>query len=309
MARWGGAADDWVDLSTGINPRPYPLPAIPVRSWASLPTRTAMAALCDAARAAYGAGEAILPVAGAQAAIQMIPRACDFSPTCSSVPSPRARVLGPTYNEHAASFEAAGWRVDTVTDPEALARADVAVVVNPNNPDGRVLDRDVLRDLAGRVGLLIVDESFADPCPEVSLSGEARGNILVLRSFGKFYGLAGLRLGFALGSVDRIAALSSLAGPWPVSGPAIDVGVRALADRAWQMATTARLDGLAARAGWTLAGGSALFQLYETPDAEAAQRRLAGHRVWSRVFPYSERWIRLGLPDGPAAWDRLEAAF
>lgn len=148
------------------------------------------------------------------------------------------------------------------------------------------------------------------------MAADARGNIIVLRSFGKFYGLAGLRLGFVLGAGDRIGALATLAGPWPVSGPAIAVGAVALADRAWQEQTVARLrgdaarlDALAARAGWTLAGGSDLFRLYQTPDARSAQERLAAHRVWSRAFPYSDRWIRLGLPDGDMAWQRLAAAF
>lgn len=306
VSRWGGAPGDWLDLSTGINPRAYPVPVLPERAWTALPTKADLARLSEAAGAAYGTGSAVLPVAGAQAAIQMVPRL--------AAPG-LARVLGPTYNEHAAAFEAAGWQVETVSEVAGLAGADAAVVVNPNNPDGRVAARDDLLKLASSVGLLIVDESFADPVPEVSVAGEAGENLLVLRSFGKFYGLAGLRLGFVLGDVALIGRLGEMAGPWPVSGAAVEVGCRALADRAWQWATVARLagdaarlDGIAVRAGWKVGGGTTLFRLYETGDAAAAQERLAKGRVWSRVFPYSGGWLRLGLPDGPG-WDQLTAAL
>lgn len=320
MERWGGEASDWVDLSTGINARPYPLPDIPAGAWARLPSRTEISHLCDAASASYGAAQAILPTTGAQAAIQMIPRAADFrteiGPENVHFPAGSVRVLGPTYNEHAASFEAAGWGVETVGSLADLAGAQIAVVVNPNNPDGRVHRRDDLRALASRVGLLIVDESFADPTPEISVAGVEAPNILVLRSFGKFYGLAGLRLGFVLGDARWIDALAAAAGPWPVSGPAISVGASALQDQTWQTATAERLrddarrlDDLALGAGWALVGGCSLFRLYDVANAAEAQDRLARHRVWSRVFPYSDRWIRLGLPDGTQNWTQVEAAF
>lgn len=308
MARYGGRAGEWIDLSTGINRVAYPLPPLPPEAWTALPTRAATTALIAAARAAYGSPAAILPVAGAQAAIQMIPRL--------GMPG-RARVLGPTYNEHAGSLVAAGWQVTEVTDPAALAGADLAVVVNPNNPDGRGHAPEALLALAGRVGRLVVDESFADPAPDLSLAATAgQPGLFVLRSFGKFYGLAGLRLGFVLGDGTEIAALSEMAGPWPVAGAAIEVGRVALADRAWAAATIARLqaettriDGLALRAGWSLAGGSALFRLYDTGDAPAAQDRLARNRIWSRIFPYSDRWLRLGLPGSEAEWTRLDEAL
>ena len=138
----------------------------------------------------------------------------------------------------------------------------------------------------------------------------------MLRSFGKFYGLPGLRLGFALGPPSEIEALAALAGPWPVSGPALALGAAALADTAWAAATRARLaaeaprlDALAARAGWGLVGGTDLFRTYDTPDAALARDRLAHHRIWSRAFPWSPRWLRLGLPGDAGEWRRLAAAF
>jgi cobalamin biosynthetic protein CobC len=310
MARFGGAAGDWIDLSTGINPRPYPIPDIPPRAWAALPTDAEIAGLREAAARAYGAACAIAPVTGAQAAIQMIP---------TLMPPGEARVLAPTYNEHAASLRAAGWRVSEVARADDLAGAALAVVVNPNNPDGQRHAPDALLALAEQVGLLVVDESFADTAPELSviphLTGET-GRIVALRSFGKFFGLAGLRLGFAVGGARYIARLREMAGPWPVSGPAITIGCAALNDTAWQEATrarlesdAARLDRLASLAGWERVGGTPLFRLYETGDAAAAQDRLARMHIWSRTFPYSRGWLRLGLPDGADQWARVEAAL
>ena len=308
--RFGGAAEDWLDLSTGINPVAYPVPPFPPRAFTALPTRSDMARLRTAAAECYGTRAHVTPLAGVQAAIQAVPYL---------VPKGVARVLVPTYNEHAAALRAGGWQVEEVTTPDALAESDCAVVVNPNNPDGAHTHPDRLAALAARVGLLVVDQSFADPVPEVSLAPhfhEAPSNILVLRSFGKFYGLAGLRLGFVLSSGDMAARLNDMAGPWPVSGPAIEVACAALADRDWQAGTTARLtrdaarlDALATRAGWSLVGGTPLFRTYATPDATAAQEALARHHIWSRIFSYSRTWLRLGLAGAPGDWERLAAAL
>lgn len=308
ITRFGGAAADWIDLSTGINRVPYPVPAFSQTAWTALPTRSAMDGLRAAAAAAFGTAAAILPVAGAQAAIQMIPRLG---------PPGRARVLAPTYNEHAAALRSADWQVEEVAEPAALAGADLAVLVNPNNPDGRHLPPADVLTLASRVGRLIVDESFADPYPAMSVASQAGlDGMIVLRSFGKYFGLAGVRLGFVLGADADIAALSDMAGPWPVSGAAIEAGMAALADRVWArettarlMAETVRLDALAEVAGWTFQGGTALFRLYDTGDAQAAQERLALARIWSRIFPYSTGWIRLGLPGGEAEWARVANAL
>ena len=305
MARFGGAPGDWIDLSTGINRVPYPVPGISPAAWTTLPTRAALDGLTEVAAQAYVTAAAILPVAGAQAAIQMYPYL--------NTPA-KARVLGPTYNEHAASLRAAGWDVAEVADVDALVGADMAVMVNPNNPDGRAASPETLMRLADEVGLLVVDESFADPCPELSVAPQAgtHEGLLVLRSFGKFYGLAGVRLGFVLGHERMIGALAGMAGPWPVSGAAIEIGGTALADVSWAHATTARLreeaeriDAMARRAGWKLAGGTELFRLYDTPGAEVAQAQLAGARIWSRIFPWSDTLIRLGLPGSPEEWARL----
>lgn len=307
-AAYGG--EDWIDLSTGINPLPYPMPQIPPHALNTLPTATDMGALEQAAASAYGARTGIVALSGAQAAIQLVPRLR---------PAGKAAVLSPSYNEHAASLAAQGWQLRAAQDLTQMAGADLAVVVNPNNPDGRLWPPEVLARLAGDVGLLVVDESFADPTPHLSLCPQLHDlgeRALVLRSFGKFYGLAGLRLGFALGGEKTLEHLRALSGPWAVSGPAIVAGSAALTDSTWQTETRARLaqdadrlDALAARAGWSLVGGTNLFRTYETGDAMAARAHLARARIWTRAFPYSTGWLRLGLPGDAAAWDRLEQAL
>jgi cobalamin biosynthesis protein CobC len=305
-ARFGGT--DWIDLSTGINRVPYPLPPLPREAWTALPTRAAMTGLLAAASAAYGSDAPMLAVAGAQAAIQMIPRL--------AAPG-RARILAPTFNEHAAALRATGWDVAEVATLSELERADLAVVVNPNNPDGRSHAPETLEALSHQVGRLVVDECFADTRPELSLVQRAdQERLLVLRSFGKFYGLAGVRLGFVIGCERDIAALSEMAGPWPISGAAIVIGQAALTDRAWAEATMKRLrcevvrmDDLARSAGWKPLGGTELFRLYDTPDATLAQNRLASQQIWSRIFSFSAHYLRLGLPGNPAEWSRLAAAL
>jgi cobalamin biosynthetic protein CobC len=308
LARFGGALEDWIDLSTGINRRPYPLPALAPRHWSALPSRSDMDALHAAARRAYATDASVLAVAGAQAAIQLLPRLA---------PPGRARILAPTYNEFAPILSGAGWQVENVDEIEALAGTDLAVVVNPNNPDGRQHDPAKLLALLSGAKRLVVDESFADVAPASSLAAAAgRTGLLVLRSFGKFYGLAGLRLGFVLGSAGDIAALDAMAGPWPISGVAIEIGRKALLDRDWADATRARLaadaqrlDGMAKTVDWKLIGGTPLFRLYDVGDATAVQERLARARIWSRIFTERPNWLRLGLPGGETEWTRLSEAL
>jgi cobalamin biosynthesis protein CobC len=308
QARFGGRLEDWIDLSTGINRRPYPVPALEPRHWSALPSRSDIDSLHEAARQAYATNASVLAVAGAQAAIQLLPRLA---------PPGRARILAPTYNEFAPVLTAACWQVAEITDLDAFDGADLAVVVNPNNPDGRQHDPARLRALLSRVERLVIDESFADAVPQVSLAAEAgRAGLLVLRSFGKFYGLAGVRLGFVLGSADDIAALDAMVGPWPISGAAIEIGRKALLDRNWADATrarlerhTLRLDGMAKMAGWKLVGGTPLFRLYDVGDAAAVQERLARACIWSRIFKERPNRLRLGLPGDETEWTRLTEAL
>lgn len=298
---------DWIDLSTGINRRPWPAAPLTAHALTALPTQADMAALHAAAAARFGCpAERILALAGASAAIQLLPQV---------LMGHRAAVLSPTYNEHAASLAAAGWQVQQVTEPLRLAAADLAVIVNPNNPDGRSFTPSEIAEIAGMVTHLVVDESFADARPDLSVAGRLPENVTVLRSFGKFWGLAGLRLGFALGAPELLARLAQRAGPWSVSGPAIQIGTAALADNAWHADTVVWLSEAALHLDqivtphWPLVGGTHLFRLYDTPDATAARDRLAGAGIWSRIFPWQPRWLRLGIPGSREEFDRVAAAL
>ena len=312
-ALFPGAPEPWIDLSTAVNPHSYPLPDLAPETWTRLPEAEALLRLEAAAAARYGARPATVVAApGSQALIQTLARLA---------PAGAAAALGVTYGGHAEAFAAADRPLDEADSLEALAEADVAVVVNPNNPDGRVVNRLALLEaharLARRGGWLIVDEAFADFDQGSSLApGLPERGAVVLRSFGKAYGLAGLRLGFAVASPDIGARLRAALGPWAVSGPAIAVGVRALADARWLAAAGARLvedgarlEALIAANGFRILGGTRLFRLAGRPDAAAVFRRLLAAGVLVRPFAAAPDRLRFGLPGEEAHWRRLAAAL
>lgn len=297
IAKWGGTRDGWLDLSTGINPVPYPVGDFPSDAWTALPDKGAQEALIAAARTFWKVPDdlAILAAPGASTLIARIP---------ALAPAGRVDIPTPTYNEHAAAFEAQGWQI-TSDAPDAR------VLVHPNNPTGRLWSA---QDMTAP--LMVIDESFCDICPEASLVEEARkpGRI-ALKSFGKFWGLAGARLGFAIGDPALIAKLADFIGPWAVSGPALSLGAQALRDEAWASETRARLaedakrlDTLLEARGAKVVGGTDLFRLYDVDDAAVWLDKLARNHVWSRIFPYSKTYLRLGLP-APDRWAQLEAAL
>jgi cobalamin biosynthesis protein CobC len=312
VARFGGQRDGWIDLSTGINPCPWPIEraAVSQGAWTALPDHAAAEALEAAARALWQVPDSmgVLAAPGASALIARIPGLVPGGMAQAKARAGRVHIAQPTYNEHAAAFRIHGWDVL----PQEQGTVEARVIVHPNNPTGAWADPAALTGPS----LLVIDESFCDIAPERSLLAHLppKGGI-ILKSFGKFWGLAGLRLGFAIGDPALLAQLRDAMGPWPVSGPALAIGAAALADRDWADATRARLaadavrlDGMMTGAGATVAGGTDLFRLYSVAHAVAWQERLARAHIWSRVFPYSETLIRLGLP-APDAWARIEAAL
>lgn len=312
----------WIDLSTGINPWPYPLPPLPADAWSRLPQAEGLAALNRAAADNYGtpSPDHLVAVPGTQAAIQQLPRLHALSGNAGTV-----AVVGPTYGEHKRGWEAAGHQVVAVPDLEhalALAPAPaVVVIVNPNNPDGRRVAAATLiaaaSVLAQTRSWLVVDEAFADPDPLESVASAAgMPGLIVLRSFGKFYGLAGLRLGFVLAEPDLCRRLEDYFGPWAVSGPALHIGAAALSDSSWIRGTRARLSHqstrlqeIAAVKGIEVVGSTPLFTLLSADDAGALFAYLAKAGIWTRPFREPQNWLRLGLPPNDAALQRLKTAL
>ena len=272
-ARWGLPVADWLDLSTGINPHGYPVPAIPERVWRRLPEDDD--GLLEIARHWLGlpAQAGGLPVAGSQAALQTLP--------LLRRPG-RVGVPAPGYQEHAAAWRRAGHRVVPLNAdqvPAALPDLDALVWIHPNNPTGATLDTDTLlgwhRQLAARDGWLVVDEAFIEASPATSLVPHLGApGLVVLRSLGKFFGLAGLRAGLMAGPTALCRALEERLGPWALSHPARHVMATALADRDWQAATRRRLgadrqrlDALLREYGLNPQGDSHLFAWCATADA------------------------------------------
>lgn len=316
-ARYPDAPAPWIDLSTGINPVSYPVGHIPDTAWTRLPEGGGIARLESAAALAYGGADPACVVAapGTQALIQLLPRLW---------PARRVGILGFTYGEHAQCWSRTDAHVETVEQASDLEKFDVAVVVNPNNPDGRIVPPEVLAKLAETLarsgGLLVVDEAFMDVMPHgLSLAGKPPPATVVLRSFGKTYGLAGLRLGFAVADQPHASRIRAELGPWAISGPAVHIGEAALRDGAWLEETTARLtrdslrlDRMMLAAGFDPAGGTPLFRLYRHARAFEIFDALGQRGVLARAFAGRPEWLRLGLPAGEDQWslfaDRLASA-
>jgi cobalamin biosynthesis protein CobC len=309
------APEPFIDLSTGINPNPYPLPRFSADLFTRLPDSTAAGAVAAAAARAYGAPSAahVVLAPGTQILLPLV---------AGLVRAGRAAVLAPTYPELPRAAAFAGHNVKTVRGIDECGDAALVIVANPNNPDGRLLSRTDLLALAGdlrrRGGVLVVDEAFMDVGPPgTSLAADVScGNVVVLRSFGKFFGLAGMRLGFALAAPALATRLCAMLGPWAVSGAALAVGAKALADAVWIERTRGRLekaakrlDAILAKSGLDIVGGTSLFRLARTPAASALFHQLGRAGILVRAFPDNASWLRFGLPAKKPDWQRLETAM
>ncbi|MBW9117268.1 threonine-phosphate decarboxylase [Rhizobium cauense] len=309
----GGETEHWLDLSTGINPCPVPLPAIPMRAWHRLPDRH----LIDQARAAaqnyYRSSILPLPVPGTQSVIQLLPRLFKAGR--------RVAILTPTYGEYERAFERAGCVVDRVADlDDVKSDHTIVVIVNPNNPDGRSHTPDRLaafcESVQTRGGFVVVDEAFGDTCPKMSLIPFAPQlpNVLISRSFGKFFGLAGLRLGFVIAAQPILERIEDLLGPWAVSGPALSAAAallrsdtdeiqRAIEERARALRKVLEENGL------RIVGGTDLFALVDHERSADLHWHLCKHHILVRQFDYQPRWLRFGLAANTAGDQRLSDAL
>lgn len=302
---------DWLDLSSGINPVGWAVPSIPGDVWLRLPQEDD--GLDAAAKEYYGTAE-LLAVSGSQAAIQALPMLR---------PPARVALVAPSYAEHAHAWQRHGHRVGSVPAAEILqagTNAQVVVIVNPNNPSGTFFSIDELlslhAQLAAHGGWLVVDEAFMDATPEHSLASLCpRPGLIVLRSLGKFFGLAGVRVGFVLAEREVLRPLAELLGPWPVAAPSRFAATLALRDTAWQRATrkslplaAQRLADLLQRSNLMPSGGCTLFQWACSADAASVHDQLARQGVLTRLFdaPHS---VRFGLPNEEGQWARLAAAL
>ncbi|WP_230533653.1 threonine-phosphate decarboxylase CobD [Microvirga roseola] len=307
------APQPWIDLSTGINPIAYPVPPLPPSLFERLPSPAAHNDLERAAAEAYRAAgsEMVVAAPGTQVLISLLP---------SLWPRARVAILGPTYAEHAQAWRKAGHEVAEIGTPGQAGDADILVVVNPNNPDGRIVGREKLLAIAEhlrqRRGWLIVDEAFADFDADETLVPLLPDNAIVLRSFGKTYGLAGVRLGFSISNQGFAGRLRAMLGPWAVSGPAIEVGRRALLDHDWLASTrqaraadARRLDALLAVFSASPPRGTILYRLAESSQAPVLFSHLGQRGIWARRFAHDPRLLRFGLPGSEAAWLRLEQAL
>ena len=309
----------WIDLSTGISPWAWPYESLLDRATLTrLPDPEALAALEAAASAYFGVHDAarVIALPGTDIGLRLL------GPL---FPQASVAVARPGYSGHVAAW--VDWRelrarpVKRIGDgelAEAAREHDVIVLANPGTPDGRTLAREHLlqigRMLASRDGVLIVDEAYVDADPALSLCGEP--DLILFRSFGKFFGLPGLRLGFVVVPADQVRRFRHAMGDWPLNGPAIAVGTAAYLDTRGQemqrervRRAAARLDEMLQRAGLTIEGGTPLFRLARCANADALFRHLASRAILTRPFEDDSGLLRIGLPGDEAQWDRLAAAL
>lgn len=315
VSQYGGIARDWLDLSTGINPEAFALPRMDLEIWNRLPDSKLHAETLSAARRYYMVGDdaPVAAASGTQALIQTIP---------TLMRPATVAILSPTYQEHAASFHLSGWKVHECAKLDDVpAEALVVVVVNPNNPDGRIVEQGRLLALAQylgqRGGFLVVDEAFADPHPGVSIAAHAAdAPIIVLKSFGKFFGLAGVRLGFMFASQRLVEKIQEKLGPWAVSGPALAIARHAFNSgeelKEFRMRLQQRRSGLSdvlQQSQLVEIDGTDLFALVSHPQAHRVYEELCKRHILVRKFTYAPEWLRIGLALDDAGLNKLETAL
>lgn len=308
QAAFGKPIEAWLDLSTGINPHPWPHAQISI-DWVRLPDETALQELeADAAQYFGVQPSNLCAVPGSEVGLRLLG---GLLPT-------RAAYISPGYRTYASMTDGLAMPVEELMTLEGSS----IILANPNNPDGRIIAYERMRKLLRRIDRgrhwLIVDEAFADARPEPSLAqlvGDSR-NLVVLRSFGKFFGLAGVRLGFVLGKAPLIERIRHQLGSWPLAAAALAIGSAAYRDAGWIEAMRARLqdeaatlDELLKSHGLKVSGECPLFRLVDTEDAPALFERLAHRAILTRPFDYNRRWLRIGLPGSPEASARLDRAL
>lgn len=314
VKKYGGEKTEWLDLSTGINPNPYPVYGVDPLAWNKLPDINAMAILTNAARNYYRIGDGLELCAanGTQAIIEILPIAF----ACK-----RVGILSPTYNEHAYVWKKSGSEVFEITRGEPLpVDLDALVIVHPNNPDASVIEKSEFLEYSESLkksnGIMIVDEAFCDTTPEKSIVTDLPENVVVLKSFGKFFGLAGLRLGFAIANPLLLGRIRKYIGIWSVSGPALQIGARAYADTNWiNYAITAlkvlssKQAGILKNVGFKIEGVNPLFCYVSHKNASSIHDLLAERQILIRPFVRDNTKLRFGICANNKQMERLEATL
>lgn len=307
IKKYGGAKENWIDLSTGINGASYPWQQNIKVELRNLPSNKLLVNLEQAASTAYKVAEntETAAVSGAQQIINLLPLCLK---SCNSV-----AILGPTYNEYEKAFKNSGIKTQTVSEVSELSSSDIAIIVNPNNPTGKVIADETLSELSKKVRILIIDESFKMFSTRRT---QKFNNIIQINSLGKFFGLAGVRLGFVSGPSDFIKTVKAILGPWPVSTLAAEIGIVALNDKVWisemekiLVTESNTLHEACSSKNWELIGKTSLFHTYATSSCLEVEKQFAAHGIWIRTFDYSQTWVRLGIPTSENEWARVKLAL
>ena len=307
IKKYGGQRADWIDLSTGINRTSYPWQESVKVELRDLPSSKLLMGLEEAASRAYKVAEGTdtAAVQGAQQIISLLPICLK---NYNSV-----AILGPTYNEYEKAFKSSGIKAETVSEVSKLSSSDIAIIVNPNNPTGKVIAEEILDDLSKKVRILIIDESFK---MFSSRRIQKFDNVIQINSLGKFFGLAGVRLGFVSGPSDFIKSVREMLGPWPISSIAAEIGIIALNDTTWisemekiLLEGSNVLHEACSTRNWKLVGKTNLFHTYATSNCLEVEEQFAAHYIWIRTFDYSETWVRLGIPTSKYEWTRVRRAL
>lgn len=308
------APSPWYDLSTGVNPFHYPFNGHFASSLCALPEAEKLDALRHAAAQAYDScAEDIVAAPGTQTIIGLMPYL---------LAPPRVYIEAPTYSGHEESWHGAHIQCESRSDlmNTQIDPGCTYILCRPNNPDGRrntILElQDFATHVQGHDGTLVIDASFADFEFENVSEIVQNPAVIMLRSFGKTFGLAGLRLGFAVSKHPVMKRLAVALGPWPLHGSALSIGTEALNDKTWRretakklLANQQRLQEMMSSAGLTYLGGTHLFSLFSHRNAPNLWHRCAINGVATRRFRDRADWLRLGTPGDEDAFYRVRTAL
>lgn len=313
------ARENWLDLSTGINPQSYSLSSPPESIWRSLPEDDD--GLVATAQKYYDCRQLIM-TPGSQWSIGKIPS------WCRALGNHKNTVLLPYlgYQEHRHAWQKSGfdcvYYIDEPTEQQ-LSTCSAMVVINPNNPSGNKVNKTQLLQWHNRLSetgaWLIVDEAFIDAETSQSMAGDAGvTGLIVLRSLGKFFGLAGVRVGALLAWQSLLELALSELEPWSIANPSRWAAEKALQDIQWQDSMRAqltlqsqKLSDLLHRTFSQSIGGCALFQTVWLNNAEVIYQQLAREGILVRLLSeYKTPGLRFGLPaDNDKSRARLTQAL